>query len=171
LKEVIDLAGGLTNGSTGMIRIRHRLVDDKCSVGPVFGKVQEYGVGRLDNQDLSNPIILNGDEIEVVSLDVVYVAGMVRRPQGVYVGSPITLSQAIARTGGVLPQARQDRITIYRHSGDSSQHTRIQANLKDVRRGKAVDPVLQPWDIIVIPDGGDMEIFTGIPERPVRVIY
>ncbi|MDX6710143.1 MAG: polysaccharide biosynthesis/export protein [Blastocatellia bacterium] len=179
LKEVIDLAGGLTKGSKGMIRIRRRLLDDKCSAEPVIGDVQEYGAGRLDKEDSSNPIILNGDEIEVVSLDVVFVAGMVRRPEGVYVGSPITVSRAIAWAGGVLPQARQDKINLFRRAEASSQTIWIQVNLKDVKRGKAVDPVLQPGDIIDVPGGIPKGDRTSLPEslarifgrRPVRVIY
>ncbi len=92
----------------------------------------------------------------------IYVAGEVNTPgEFVTVGPNLTLSQAIARAGGVKLSAAQARIFVIRRGADDKP-VAMQANYLDVISGK--DPLgdarLAQYDVVYVPRSGIYEFYT-----------
>ncbi len=92
----------------------------------------------------------------------IYVAGEVNNPgEFVTVGPNLTLSQAIARAGGVKLSAAQARIFVLRR-GEGDKPEALQANYLDVISGK--DPLsdvrLAQYDVVYVPRTGIYEAYT-----------
>lgn len=92
----------------------------------------------------------------------VYVAGEVNTPgEFVTVGPNLTLSQAIARAGGVKLSAAQARVFVLRR-GDGDKPQAMQVNYLDVISGKdpAADVRLAQYDVVYVPRTGVYEAWT-----------
>lgn len=92
----------------------------------------------------------------------VYVAGEVNNPgEFVTVGPNLTISQAIARAGGVKLSAAQARIFILRR-GEGDKPVALQANYLDVISGKdpLADARLAQYDVVYVPRTGIYEAYT-----------
>jgi len=92
----------------------------------------------------------------------IYVAGEVNNPgEFVTVGPNLTLSQAIARAGGVKLSAAQARVFVLRR-GAGDKPEALQANYIDVISGK--DPLsdvrLAQYDVVYVPRTGIYEAYT-----------
>ena len=92
----------------------------------------------------------------------IYVAGEVNNPgEFVTVGPNLTLSQAIARAGGVKLSAAQARVFVIRRGPDDKPQA-LQANYLDVISGK--DPLsdvrLAQYDVVYVPRTGIYEAYT-----------
>jgi polysaccharide export outer membrane protein len=92
----------------------------------------------------------------------VYVAGEVNTPgEFVTVGPNLTLSQAIARAGGVKLSAAQGRVFVIRR-GPNDKPQALQVNYLDVISGKdpAADVRLAQYDVVYVPRTGVYEAWT-----------
>ena len=83
----------------------------------------------------------------------VYVDGAVKNPGQIEgkLSRPVTLLQAVARAGGLTERANLRGVHVLRKQPDGSQK-RIPIDLKDIRKGKADDLVLEEGDVVVIPE-------------------
>jgi polysaccharide export outer membrane protein len=92
----------------------------------------------------------------------IYVAGEVNTPgEFVTVGPNLTVSQAVARAGGVKLSAAQGGIFVLRRGeGDKPQALRV--NYLDVISGKdpASDVRLAQYDVVYVPRTGIYEAYT-----------
>jgi protein involved in polysaccharide export with SLBB domain len=90
-----------------------------------------------------------------VSKGRVYVTGSVRTEGAVELplDEPLTVSKAIARSGGFRDVANQRKVRLVRKGGPAKG---IIVDVKAINAGddKAEDPVLQPEDKVVVPDRG-----------------
>ncbi|MBA3246579.1 MAG: SLBB domain-containing protein, partial [Pyrinomonadaceae bacterium] len=116
-----------------------------------------------------------------------YVTGSVLSPQGIYLREQLTLTTALAMVGGVRPEAKTSAVKIYRlKSGGGTARETIIADFKAIKTQKTSDIVLQPYDVIEVPEAGALEgknllraltgMVTGgaqslITNAPLRVIY
>ena len=92
----------------------------------------------------------------------IYVAGEVNTPgEFVTVGPNLTVSQAVARAGGVKLSAAQGRIFVLRR-GQGDQPQALQVNYLDVISGKdpAADVRLAQYDVVYVPRTGVYEAYT-----------
>jgi len=92
----------------------------------------------------------------------IYVAGEVANPgEFVTVGPNLTISQAIARAGGVKLSAAQARIFVMRR-GDGDKPQAFQVSYLDVISGKdpAADARLAQYDVVYVPRTGIYEAYT-----------
>ena len=62
----------------------------------------------------SNPYIRPGDFVHIPKAEQVFVVGNVYKPSSLPLNEPLTVSGAIARAGGVLPNTKRSRISIVR---------------------------------------------------------
>ncbi len=128
----------------------------------------------------TNPIMRPGDIVYVEKADQVYVTGNVVKPQPITLIENLTLTQAIAATGGMLPATKKSQVTLIRQEPGSAAKQEFIYSLSDIREKKIPDPVLQPNDIIFVPTdkvksfigsfleavtGGAGSIFYRIPGR------
>ena len=133
----------------------------------------------LAADEAANPYVRPGDIIRVADSDQAYLIGALRNPSPVILKEPLTLSEAIARAGGLAPGANSEKISIVRHLPGSSARTEIFANLKAINRRQAEDVLLQPNDVVEVYGASGAKKFLGdlmrsvVPRMaayPVRII-
>jgi polysaccharide export outer membrane protein len=92
----------------------------------------------------------------------IYVGGEVTNPgEFINVGPNLTLSQAIARAGGLkIMTANEDKVFIIRR-GPNDVPEFLSARLQDVMWGKnaASDVRLAPYDVVYVPRSGSAEVY------------
>jgi polysaccharide biosynthesis/export protein len=92
----------------------------------------------------------------------IYVGGEVTNPgEFINVGPNLTLSQAIARAGGLkIMTANEDKVFIIRRGPDNVPEF-LSARLQDVMWGKnaAADVRLAPYDVVYVPRSGSAEVY------------
>ncbi len=196
LKELLILAGGLTDNSSGEITI-FRPKNLSCRAGSIPALQTESKLPTMagDNgsstinikisellrgSQVANPQILSGDLINVERATPVYVIGAVNNPRPIYYRSQTTVSRVIASAGGLSKDADGGKISIYRRDGIETRT--IETILGKIDRGESVDEVLKPFDIIDVATKGVGKrkyppmIATGEnkdrskPELPLRVV-
>jgi polysaccharide biosynthesis/export protein len=86
----------------------------------------------------------------VKSSQRVTVSGAVRAPAVLTLDTPLTLSMAIAQSGGVNDVANSERVHIARITGEQVDDSVF--NLKEIQAGRAPNPTLRGGDIVVVED-------------------
>ena len=86
----------------------------------------------------------------VKSSQRVTVSGAVRGPSVLTLENPLTLSMAIAQSGGTNDIANSERIHVARIAGDRVEDNIF--NLKEIQAGNASNPMLRGGDIVVVED-------------------
>ena len=102
-----------------------------------------------------NVTIAPNDIIYVPAVEKIriFVSGAVRNPDLYEIprDEPVTLLKAITLAGGTTDRAAEKKVQIMRTEEDGSRVTLV-VNLKQIKRGKAEDPILHPDDIVLIPE-------------------
>ena len=102
----------------------------------------------------SNPLVHPGDIVKVTRAGVVYVIGEVRRPGGFALKSneKISVLQALALSEGLTRTAAKAEARIIRTDQQSGERKETPIDLGKILAGKAPDLVLDPKDIIFVPN-------------------
>jgi polysaccharide export outer membrane protein len=102
----------------------------------------------------SNPLVHPGDIVKVTRAGVVYVIGEVRRPGGFALKSNerISVLQALALSEGLTRTAAKAEARIIHTDQQSGERKETPIDLGKILAGKAPDPVLDPKDIIFVPN-------------------
>jgi len=163
LRELLIIAGGLTDGASGEISIfRPKNVSCRPAIIPAAAglpapdnaplitniKISEL----LSGKAAANPEILSGDVITVERALPIYIIGAVNNPRPVYTREQMTLTRIIATAGGVTKDADGNKVSIFRRDGVDVRS--IEADLGKVKRGETKDEVLLPFDIIEVASKG-----------------
>lgn len=163
LVELISFSGGVTDDAGGMVQV-FRTRPPLCSKAGDEGQWKTTSADPTDvpyrlyslasirsGKEEANPIIYPGDVIVVQKASPVYITGEVVAPQGIYLKEGgMTLSQAIAKVGGVRPDARTKDIKIYRIKSNADSREEISVNLDLIKKGVQKDPFLEPEDMIEV---------------------
>jgi protein involved in polysaccharide export with SLBB domain len=153
---------------------------DEASEQPVFYDLN----ATLGGDPSANPYIKAGDIIVLPEAPPepdqiqIFVIGNVLKPSTLSLKEPITVSEAIARSGGTLPDTNREKVRITRQQPGSVVRSEIIVNLRDIEKQKAEDIVLQANDILEVPVSGGKRLFRtflgaivpSIGQLPVRVI-
>jgi polysaccharide biosynthesis/export protein len=118
-----------------------------------------------------------GDVVSVADADQIYVYGNVNKQGAVKLKESLTLTQAIASAEGLKPATETDNIRVIRQKDGTNDRTELVFNFKDIARGKAQDPMLEPNDIVAVSQDKVQSIVnsigksltTGIPSILYRV--
>src|SRR5258708_682377 len=131
----------------------------------------------LRGEEKANPYMEAGDIVTIPEAEQVYVIGSVNTPRSLPLKEPITVSRAIAMAGGPQRDAKTDKVHIVRQlpNGEKSE---IYVNLSAITRKHAEDVMLQPNDIVEVPEstGKSMirsllgAVVPSVANLPVRVI-
>jgi polysaccharide export outer membrane protein len=118
---------------------------------PVRGKTilqaQEDIAARYSKSYLQSPQV---NLSLVKSSQRITVSGAVKAPTVLTLESTLTLSMAIAQSGGVSEIANSERIHIARITGEQVEDAVF--NLKEIQAGTAPNPALRGGDIVVVED-------------------
>jgi polysaccharide export outer membrane protein len=194
LREALAVVGGLTELAGKQVQITHAAQDAECGEPTAVemdkssgSRVESFEVAallRADDEKL-NPYLRPGDVVAVSEVGVAYIVGGVARPQPIILREPISITQAIALAGGILPDVGTDGIYVYRYVAGQAARTRIHVSLKAIRKGRAEDTLLQPYDIVEVRDSRGRllppPLFPDVPrppaaaggeaELPLRIVY
>ena len=120
----------------------------------------------------------SGDIITIPEAEQVYVVGNVYTPKSLPLKEPITVSRAIAMAGGPLRDSKTDRIRIVRQVPGAGGQSELYVNLRLIARKQAEDVMLQPNDIVEVPESTRKSVIRSllgavapsVAQLPVRVI-
>ncbi|MBN1434875.1 SLBB domain-containing protein [Candidatus Fermentibacterales bacterium] len=173
LWETLSQAGGLLpTGSLSGIEVIHSSGDTT---------VIDMGRFLIDGDMSANPVLSLGDRVHVpMATRLVYVEGAVRGTGGFGIcrtdeemwleSSQVvmehiegqTVSEALARAGGLTPWAEREACHILRRSGEGEPGLRIDAELEN----PLLDPVLMPGDRVIVPGTSPTVAVTGHVNAP-----
>jgi len=130
----------------------------------------------LRGEEKANPFVEPGDIVTIPDAEQAYVVGNVFSPKTVPLKEPITVSRAIAMAGGPLRDSKTDRVHIVRQQAGGQ--TEMYVSLSAIARKKADDILLQPNDIVEVPESTGKSLIRSllgavapsVAQMPVRVI-
>ncbi len=186
LLELISHSGGPSDAAGRTIQVVHTATPSMCGTSLV-AEVDDSETNVLDNYKLdetlkgemaANPYVRPGDVISVSEAEQAFVVGNVLRPQAISLKEPITVSRAVAMSGGTMPDTKSDRVRIVRQPPGTAARTEIIVDLKAIDKQKAEDIVLQAGDIVDVPTSGAKRLFRSlvgavvpnIAQLPTRII-
>jgi polysaccharide export outer membrane protein len=163
LMELISISGGVTEEAGGMIQI-FRTQPPMCADDTNENSWKEVGGDALEvpsrmysltslrlGREEANPEIIPGDIVVVQKASPVYITGEVLTPQGIYLKEGgLSLTEAIAKIGGVNREAKTKDIKIYRFKENSREKETISVNLDAIKKGEQKDVMLEPYDIVEV---------------------
>jgi len=130
----------------------------KCQVaGKTTSEAEQIIAGKLRQKYLQSPQV----SVSVKTYGKrITVSGEVKSPLVLGDDGSTTLSQGIARAGGISELANSQRVHIAR---SKDQHVQDEIfNLDDVQAGKATDPLLKGGDIVVVEQSGTKVAFKSV---------
>jgi polysaccharide biosynthesis/export protein len=106
-----------------------------------------------------------GDVVKVPRAELVYVVGEVGRPGGFELKSNenISILQAIALAQGLTHTSAASKARIIRTSAETGKREEIHINLSKILAGQAADQLLEPRDIVFVPNSvGRTALYRGV---------
>lgn len=170
LLELITLAGGLAqnHGSTAFIirRNRNAIVNAPelenageespdaaaARAASMFTLVKANINGLLKGNFDQNMFLEPGDIVNIPQSDLFFVAGDVKAPGSFPLREGTTVRQAISLAQGVNMTAKAGRGIIFRENSSTGRREEIPVDIDLVMNGKGDDRLLQPNDIILVPN-------------------
>jgi polysaccharide export outer membrane protein len=159
LLELLSFVGGPNDKAGTRIQIAHMGSGLSCDPSGKLVSSNEEGLGDFEVYGLaetlqgdykSNPYIRPGDIITVPEAEQAFVIGNVYKPSPILLKTPISVSQAIAMAGGVLPDSNVNQIRIIRQEPGVHGKSEFFVSLPAINQRRAEDPALQPGDIVEI---------------------
>lgn len=149
LLQILSLAGGLTEEATDRIIVIRQYADGKSkSLMIDLEELMIKGNPKL-NIPISSGDIIN---VPVERFSDIYVFGQVTKPGHIKMkrNSQMTLLRAIAQAGGFTDRARKSAVIIKRIV--NNKEVKIKVNTKKILRGKKPDIILEPNDVVFVPE-------------------
>ncbi len=112
-----------------------------------------------------NALVYPGDVVKVTRAGIVYVVGEVKKPGGFQLktNENISVLQALALAEGLTRTSAKNQARIIRTDEASGKRAEIPLNLDKILAGKASDPLLQPKDIVFVPNStGRSAVYRGL---------
>jgi polysaccharide biosynthesis/export protein len=154
LLELLSLAGGPTEHAGARILVAHSNEISSCDAEtyePVTG-FSFYNLNdTIKGDEKSNPYLRPGDIITVPEAEQVFVVGNVFKPSSIPLKEPVSVSQAIAMAGGMLPDSKHERVRIFRQTPGSPTKTEMLVDLKAIEKRQAEDITLRANDVVEVP--------------------
>jgi polysaccharide export outer membrane protein len=150
LLEMISLAGGLDKDVGQEIVIFRTLPDGRTERLPINLKRLVYQADPSQNIRIQPEDIVYIPVLETVRI---FVSGAVKSPDLYEVprSEPVTVLKAITLAGGTTDRAAEKKIQILR-TDENGERVTLLVNLKKIKKGLAPDPILQPDDLVLVPE-------------------
>jgi polysaccharide biosynthesis/export protein len=120
------------------------------------GEVEEINLKKLLESDGAalNVQVRPGDIVKVSRAGIVYVVGEVRKPGGFVLqnNENISVLQALALAQGTTHTSAISQARIIRTDPTTGKRTEIPMNLGKILSGKRPDELLQPRDVVFVPN-------------------
>jgi len=187
LLELLTMVNGPTPSASGTVQIIRTADGAMCDTTSTDGQANmgdsliAYNLkNTLTANESANPYLRPGDIVRLPEADQAFIVGAIKSPAPIVLKEPITLSEAIARSGGLLPDANGEKIRIVRHVPGAAAKTELVASLKAISRRQQEDIVLQANDIVEVPGPSGTKRFFGgllktivpsIARLPLGIVY
>lgn len=157
LDELIIMSGGITDNASGEVNI-FRPAHASC-VAPKRNQAESQFINvklidLLSGITSANPQVRTGDLITVETAAPVYVTGGVIAPQRILFRQGMSVSRAIASTGGLSRNAIPSKTIVYRRKKTGSDLEIIEIDFEKVAKQETEDILLQAYDIVEISQAG-----------------
>lgn len=117
----------------------------------------------LKGIEQSNPYLQPGDVVTLPEAKEAYIVGNVLRPGPVTLKEDnLTVSQAIARAGGTMPDTKKEKVRIIRQESSGAMRQEIVVNLNAIDKHKAEDIALLPNDIVEVPTSSGKRLLRSL---------
>lgn len=118
-----------------------------------------------------NVLVYPGDVVKVPTADLVYVIGEVTKPGGFQLKSNenVSVLQAIALAEGLKHTSASSRSKIIRTDPATGKRQEIPIDLGKIVAGKLPDPMLEPRDIVFVPNSAGRTAFYRGMEAAISV--
>ncbi len=164
LLELLAFSGGIKKDSAaGLVRVVRTQVPEcssedvnadwfKETNGGLEAPARLYSLSSIETaRNEANPIIYPGDLIVVEKAPPVYVIGEVNALRELSITEDgLSLSEALAQSGGVRTTAKKKEITIRRLKPNSKEREIITVDYKAIEKGEQKDVRLEPEDIVIV---------------------
>jgi len=195
LLELISFAGGETEKASGMVQVfrtQPLMCADTNEANNWMAETNNgtevpsrlYSLSSLrSGRDEANPNIYPGDLIVVLKASPIYVIGEVNVLKEIpLTGNGLSLTEAIAQSGGFSREAKTKTVRIRRLKANSRDREIITVNYDQIKKGAQKDVLLEPFDIVEVDKSKKsiaqtiLEIATGSARSfsqvlPQRVLY
>jgi polysaccharide export outer membrane protein len=133
---------------------------------PPGNRVLEIRLKELVNSadPRNNVLVYPGDVVKVTRADVVYVVGEVRKPGGFQLNTNenISVLQVLALAEGLTHTSAANHSRVIRTDQATGNRTEIAIDIRRILAGKAPDQLLQPKDIVFVPNSaGRAALYRG----------
>ncbi len=171
LLELIAFAGGPKTGKAGT-KVQIARVGGVSGCSQIDENKQEDDSALLDNlfayyklkdvyENRENPWMRPGDIVRVLESEEVYVIGNVKETtKPIIMREGLTVSQAIAAAGGLMPSTKKEKVVIRRI--ENGKPIEITVDLAKIEKREATDIKLVAEDIVYVPTDAVKGIFNGI---------
>ncbi|MFZ2446359.1 MAG: polysaccharide biosynthesis/export family protein [Syntrophobacteraceae bacterium] len=167
LLEVLGMAGGLSDKAGETVHIMRPRKDPQAaetsSQDPSMPTEADTTVVALDRLLLKgdtslNLPIQNGDVVFVPPARTAFVLGAVSKPGGVLLQDNMTITKAIANSGGLHPILASSNATILRVD-ETGQRQTLPIDLGQITKGAQEDVALKSNDIVYVHESGTRRFF------------
>lgn len=170
LLELLTQVEGASERAGGRVQIVHTETGSACGAGGFVTAEQSatesegadfsrnLAVFKLEDtlkgDPKANPVIRPGDIISISDAEQAYVVGNVLRPGTITLKEPVTISRAIAMSGGLMPDTKSEQVKIIRQVPGSLEKIEVVVNLKAITKHQAPDVPLLAGDVVDVPTSG-----------------
>lgn len=184
LLELLAFSGGPTDKAGRTVQIAHAENSQRCENSEASAAADDTGLNSYSLSDVlagrneANPYVRPGDVVSVLEADQIFVVGNVVKPSRIPLREPLTVTRAIAMSGGVLPYSKMDRVRIVRQPPGNAPKQEMVIDLRAIEKEHKDDITLQANDIVDVPVSGAKRLLgnlvgaigPAVTQMPVRVI-
>jgi polysaccharide biosynthesis/export protein len=163
LLQVLSQAGGVSEdaGSVVVITRPSSAPQESGETGEAKApsEPQTFMISLSDLLDTGNSTfnipVLGGDVVSVPRAGIIYVVGAVQHPGGFVMQSDrdrMTTLKILSLAGGTTGSAKEKQAVILRKNLETGKRDEVPVDLKKVMQLKTEDVMLQPSDILYVPD-------------------
>jgi len=161
--QALSQAGGVSEDAGSVVVItRPASVPDESTEADATkqpGEPQTFIISLTDLLDSGNATfnipVLGGDVVSVPRAGIIYVVGAVQHPGGFVMQSDrdrMTTLKMLSLAGGTTTTAKERQAVILRKNLETGKRDEVPVDLKKVMQLKTEDVMLQPSDILFVPD-------------------
>ena len=163
LLQVLSQAGGVSEDASNVVVITRPPSTPggpgETDAAKVPSEPQTFMISLSDLLDTGNSTfnipVLGGDVVSVPRAGIIYVVGAVQRPGGFVMQNDrdrMTTLKILSLAGGTTGSAKETKAVILRKNLETGKRDEVPVDLKKVMQLKTEDVMLQPSDILYVPD-------------------
>jgi polysaccharide export outer membrane protein len=163
LLQVLSQAGGVSDDAGSTVLITRPPAaptgSEETDAPNVPSETQTFTISLSDLLESGNSTfnipVLGGDVVSVPRAGIIYVVGAVSRPGGFVMQNDrdrMTTLKILSLAGGTTGTAKAKEAVILRKNAETGKRDEVPVDLKKVMELKTEDVMLQPSDILFVPD-------------------